>query len=42
MTNEEKEAKKRTDRLIDEMLAEQGLGAEAVLGKDGKLEEKSR
>ena len=43
MTNEQKEAqksehkaaRKRTDALIDEMLAEHGLGVEAVLGKDG-------
>lgn len=35
MTNEQKEAVKRTDALIDEMLAEHGLGVEAVLGKEG-------
>ena len=35
MTNEQKEAVKQTDVLIDQMLAEQGLSTEAVLGKDG-------
>lgn len=35
MTKEQKEAKKRADALIDEMLAEHGLGVEAVLGKKG-------
>ena len=35
MTKEQKEAKKRTDKLIDELLAERGLSPEAVLGKGG-------
>lgn len=35
MTNEQREAEQKTNELIDRMLAEQGLGAEAVLGKDG-------
>ena len=35
MTNEPKEAVKQTDALIDAMLAEHGLSASAVLGKDG-------
>lgn len=35
MMNEPKEAAKQTDELIDQMLAAQGLSAEAVLGKDG-------
>jgi len=35
MTNEPQEAKQRTDALIDELLAEQGLSAAAVLGKEG-------
>jgi len=35
MTNEQKEAKKRTDQLIDELLARSGLSPEAVLGQRG-------
>jgi len=35
MTNEQKEAAKQTDALIDQMLAEQGLSTEAVLGQEG-------
>src|SRR5687768_14959655 len=35
MTKEEREARKRTDGLIDEMLEEHGIGYEAVLGKNG-------
>lgn len=39
MTKEQKEAKKRTDELIDELLAERGLSPEAVLGKGGLVSE---
>ena len=35
MTKEQKEAGKRADVLIEEMLAEDGIGYEAVLGQDG-------
>jgi putative transposase len=35
MTKEEKEAQKRSDALIDEMLAKSGLSPEAVLGQSG-------
>ena len=35
MTKRQKEAVKRTDALIDQMLAEHGLSARAVLGKEG-------
>jgi len=35
MTKEQKEARKRADGLIDEMLAKSGTGYEAVLGGDG-------
>ena len=37
MTKEEKEAKKRTDQLIDELLAEKGISREAVLGQNGLM-----
>jgi putative transposase len=35
MTKEEREAQKRSDELIDQMLAKSGLSAEAVMGKSG-------
>ena len=35
MTKEQKEARKRADVLIEEMLAEHGIGREAVLGRNG-------
>jgi putative transposase len=35
MTKEQKEAKKRTDKLIDEMLEQGGISREAVLGESG-------
>lgn len=35
MTKEQKAARKRADGLIEEMLAEEGIGYEAVLGRDG-------
>ena len=35
MTKEQKEARQRADVLIDEMLAENGISHEAVLGRDG-------
>lgn len=35
MTKEQKAARKRTDVLIEELLAEGGIGYEAVLGRDG-------
>lgn len=34
-SKEEREARKRTDALIDEMLAKSGLSAEGVMGKSG-------
>ena len=35
MTKEQKEARKRADGLIDELLAENGISREAVLGQNG-------
>ena len=35
MTKEQKEARQRADVLIEEMLAENGISPEAVLGRDG-------
>jgi putative transposase len=37
MTKEQKEAKKRTDQLIDELLMEKGISPEAVLGQNGLM-----
>lgn len=42
MTKEQKEAKKKTDGLIDEMLAEHGLSREAILGESGLIKQLTR
>lgn len=42
MSKEEKAAKRRTDALIDEMLAEHGISEEAILGRDGLVAQLTR
>ncbi len=42
LSKEQKEARKRTDALIDEMLAEHGISPEAVLGRHGLVAKLTR
>ncbi len=42
MTKEQKEAQKKSDRLIDEMLSKSGLSPEAVLGQSGLVAQLTR